>query len=426
MTVSLLKHREFRVFWAAQTASMLGGNMSRVAIPLLAATTLAAGPLEMGLLQAAQTVAFLLVGLPAGALVDRTRRRPVLIACDVLRAALMGLIVLGLLLDRMNFPALIAVTFAIGLATVFFEIAYQSYVPSVVAPERLVEANARLEGTSATARTAGPTLGGSMVQLAGAALTVAGQAAAHAVSAWLLSRLRVVEPDPEHSGERRLMAEVGTGLRFVLGHPVFRALIGSAATFNFFFALTQPLVMLLLVDELALSGATVGLLMAAGGVGGVLGAACAVRIAAWCGQVRAMWLAYLVTMPTTLLIPFAQGGWGVALFAAPWFASGFGIVVFNVGQVSIRQALCPPELLGRMNASVRFIVWGVLPFGSFAGGVLGEWVGLRGGLLVASFGMTSGVVWLLCSSLVRMRDLPRPAGREAPAGPAEELSPAAT
>ncbi|MFJ8883234.1 MFS transporter [Streptomyces sp. NPDC102402] len=404
--MSLLRHRDFRLFWAAQTASTVGGNMSRVAIPLLAATALAATPFQMGLLQAAQTIAFLLVGLPAGSLVDRMRRRPVLIVCDVLRALFLLFLVVGFALDWVDFTGLMAVTLVIGFATVFYEIAYQSYIPAVVGREHLVEGNAKLESTNAVARLAGPTLGGSLVQLVGATFTVTAQTLSHLTSALLLTRMRTVEEVAPHSGERRMAAEIKDGLLFVVRHPVFRAVTGSAATYNFFYALMLPLVMLLLVDGMGLSGTAVGVLMAVSGLGGILGASLSGRLTARFGQVRVMWLSYLVTVPTTLLIPLAHGGWGVLLFAVPWFAVSFGMVVYNVSQVSIRQALCPPGMLGRMNASVRFIVWGILPLGSLTGGALGEWIGIRGGLLVAGLGMSAGVLWLLLSHLVRVRDLP--------------------
>lgn len=406
--MSLLKNPEFRLFWGAQTVSMIGTNTSRTAIPLLAATTLAATPMQMGVLQAAQTFAFLLVGLPAGVLVDRVRRRPVLIVCDLLRAVLMILIGVGFFLDRISFPVLLAGMLLIGFATVFFEIAYQSYIPVVVGRDRLVEGNARLESTNSVSRTVGPTLGGSLVELAGATATQCSQAAAHLLSVFLLSRIRSVEAVPEGRPDRRMGAEIRAGLSFVLRHPVFRAITGSAATYNFFYAMTLPLVTLLLVDEIGFSGTLVGVLMTIGGVGGVLGAALSGRLALRLGQVRAMRLGYLATVPTTLLIPFADDGWAALLFAGPWFATAFGIIVYNVGQASIRQALCPPDLLGRMNASVRFLVWGILPLGSLAGGALGEWAGVRTALFVAGAGMSAGGLWLVCSRLRTMRDLPAP------------------
>jgi MFS family permease len=406
--MSLLKSPEFRLFWGAQTISMIGTNTSRTAIPLLAATTLAATPMQMGVLQAAQTFAFLLVGLPAGVLVDRARRRPILMVCDLLRAATMILIGVGFFWDRISFPALLAGMLLIGFATVFFEIAYQSYIPVVVGQDRLVEGNARLESTNSVSRTVGPTLAGFLVELAGAALTLLVQSAAHLLSVLLLSRIRGAEPVPEGRPGRSMGAEIKAGLRFVLRHPVFRAITGSAATYNFFFAMTVPLVTLLLVDEIGFSGTLVGLLMTLGGIGGVLGAVFSGRLSVKLGQVRAMRLGYLTTVPTTLLIPLAGNGWAALLFAGPWFATAFGITVYNVGQTSIRQALCPPDLLGRMNASVRFLVWGILPVGSLVGGALGEWIGIRAALFVAGAGMSLGGLWLVCSRLRTMRDLPEP------------------
>lgn len=424
--MSLLRNPAFRLFWGAQSVSMVGTNMARVALPLLAASVLSATPFQMGLLQAAQTVAFLLVGLPAGVLVDRSRRRPILIVCDLLRAALMAAIVIGFVLDRVTFPALLAATLLVGFATAFFEIAYQSYIPVVVGPDRLIEGNARLESTSAVSRLLGPTLGGGLMQLVGAVATVSVQAVSHLLSAFLLARIRTPETVPERAERRRMGAEIRDGLRFVLREPVFRAITGSAATYNFFYAVSLPLVMLLLVHEMGLSGTAVGVLMAVSGVGGVLGAALAGRLTRRVGQVRSMWTAYVLTIPTALMIPFAGSGWACLLFAVPWFVMSFGIVVYNVGQVSIRQALCPPELLGRMNASVRFLVWGILPLGSLTGGALGEWLGVRGALLVAGAGMSAGGLWLVLSRLRSMRDLPAgPQEAEAPEAP-ESPAPART
>ncbi len=311
----LIRQRDFRFFWAAQTASTFGAHMSRVSLPLLAATTLAATPFQMGLLQAAQTIAFLVIGL-LGALVDRVRRRPILIACDALRALLLLCLVVGFALDRVDFTGLMTATLAIGFATAFYEIAYQSYIPAVVGRARLVEGNARLESTNAVARLS-PALGGSLVQLLGATLTVASQLVGHLVSALLVTRIRTVEERPPRGERLRMAAEIGGGLRFVLGlKPVFRAITGSAATYNFFYAVMLPLMMLLLVEELGLSGAAVGALMAVAGLGGIVGAASA-GLARRFGQVRVVWLSYLVTVPTTLLMPLTHGGWGARAVRRP-------------------------------------------------------------------------------------------------------------
>ncbi|MEY2231183.1 MULTISPECIES: MFS transporter [Streptomyces] len=396
---------EFRLFWASQAMSMLGTATSRTALPLLAATVLAASPFQMGLLQASLAVAYLVLGLPAGAWIDRMRRRPVLMVCDLARALLMVALALAALLDRLSFPLMIAVGLLLGVARTFYEIAYQSFIPAVVGRARLVEGNSKLESTTSASQTAGPAVAGVLVQV-GAAAGVAVQAVSYLFSFLLLLRLRKPERLPERAPSRSLRTEIKGGLVFVLGNPLMRAVAGSAATYNFFYAVQSPLVVLLLVGEVGISGAAAGALMTVGGVGGLLGAATSQWVARRVGQVRVIWVAYVTTIPLVMLIPFAGPGWRVLLFAVPWFTAAYGLVVYNVAQVSFRQAMCPDELLGRMNASVRFLIWGIIPVGGMVGGALGEWLGVRGALLVAGAGMTSGVLWLLCSRLRTMRGMP--------------------
>ncbi|WP_406451895.1 MFS transporter [Streptomyces sp. NBC_00876] len=401
----ITKLPEFRTFWASQSLSMLGTAVSRSAVPLLAATVLSATPFQMGLLQSSLTVSFLVLGLPAGAWVDRMRRRPVMIVCDLARALLMTSLVVAALAGRLGFTWLIVVGLLLGAARTFYEIAYQSYIPSLVGRDRLVEGNSKLESTASAAQTAGPAVAGVLVQV-GAAAAVSVQAVSYLFSGLLLLRIRKPEPVAGRAGRGGMGAEIRSGLRFVLGNPLMRAVAGSAATYNFFYAVQSPLVVLLLVGEAGFSGATAGALMAAGGAGGLLGAATSGWMARRLGQVRVIWLAYLVTIPTVVLLPLTGPGWRVVFFVVPWFTAAYGLVVYNVAQVSFRQAMCPDQLLGRMNASVRFLIWGIIPFGGLAGGALGEWLGVRGALLVAAVGMSSGVVWLLCSRLRGMRDIP--------------------
>jgi predicted MFS family arabinose efflux permease len=419
---SLLRDRDFRLFWGAQTVSMFGINMGRTAVPLLAATTLHVTPVQMGVLQAAQTVAYLIFGLPAGALVDRMRRRPILIVADFTRAALTVVIVGLFLFDSVTFTSLIVLVLAIGVATTFFEIAYQSYIPALVGRDQLMDGNSKLESTNSSSRMAGPALGGSLAEVS-APLTVFVQTVSHLVSAAVLLCVRKPETPPKSTEKRRMSGEIKAGLRFVLGHPLIGPVVGSATTYNFFYAVSLPLVTLLLVHEMNLSGALVGLLMAVSGAGGVLGAATAGAVSRKLGPIRATWLTYLLTVPTFVLTPFAERGWALALFAVPWFTVGFGIVVYNVGAVSIRQALCPNHLLGRMNASVRFMVWGIIPVGAIVGGGLGEWIGIRAALFVAGVGMSTGVLWLLFSPLRTMRVLPSSPGPAPAATPAEPVAP---
>ncbi|MFJ7625105.1 MFS transporter [Streptomyces sp. NPDC097595] len=406
---------EFRLLWSSQSLSVLGTSVSRTAIPLIAATALAASPFQMGMLQAALGLSYLVLGLPAGAWIDRMRRRPVLIVCDLGRALLMVTLACAALLDRLTFPLLLGVALLLGAARTFYEVAYQAYIPAVVGRDRLVEGNSRLESTNSASQMAGPALAGALAQ-AGAAAAVSVQAVSYAASLLLMRRIRKPEAVPVRGPAANMREEIKGGLSFVLTHPLIRPVVGSAATYNFFYAVQAPLVLLLLVHEVGLSEAGAGVLMAVGGVGGVLGAASAGRLARRLGQVRVIRLAYLMAIPTVLLIPLAGPSWRMLFFAVPWFTAAYGLVVYNVAQVSFRQALCPDHLLGRMNASVRFLIWGIIPVGGVAGGALGEWAGVRGALLIAGVGMTSGALWLLSSRLRRLRDIPEQTGPPANRG----------
>lgn len=409
---------EFRVFWAAQGASMLGTAVSRSALPLLAASALSASAFQMGLLQASLTVAFLVFGLPAGMWIDRMRRRPVMLVCDVARSLIMVALAVATLLGKLNMGLLIVGGLLLGVGRTFYEIAYQSYIPLLVGRDRLVEGNSKLESTTSASQMAGPAVAGGLVQLGGAA-AVAVQAVSYLCSALLLLRIRkketVPEPQPNSGGTWR---QIRSGLTFVLGDPLVRAVTASAATYNFFYAMQTPLVVLLLVGEVGLKESVAGALMTVSGVGGLLGAVSAQWAARRVGQVRVIWLAYLVAIPTVVLIPLAGPGWRLGLFLVPWFVSAYGLVVYNVSAVSFRQAMCPDHLLGRMNASVRFVIWGIIPLGGLVGGSLGTWLGVRGALLVAGVGMTAGVLWLLCSRLRSLRDIPAPAAPALSADPA--------
>lgn len=396
---------DFGLLWGGQTASLFGSQVSDVSIRLLAATTLAATPFQLGVLSAAQTVGFLLIALPAGVLADRMRRRPILITCDLVRACLLALVPLLWWLDLLTLPQLLVVAFTAGLAQVVFDVTYQSYVPTLVSRAGLVTANGRLESSRSTAVAAGPALGGALTQLINAANAVACTVVGYLVSAFTLWRIRTVEERPEPR-ERKIRTEIAEGLRFVVGNRLLRATTAAAATFNFCYGIMQPIVILLLVSELGLPGTAVGVLLALAGVGGLLGALAAGRIATAIGRARTIWVVELACAPVFLLLPLTSAGWGLGFFAVGYLLLHFLLSIFNVSNLSFRQALCPDHLLGRMNASVRFLMWGALPLGSLAGGLLGAQFGARWTLAIAGVGFFAAAAVLLASPLRTMRDLP--------------------
>lgn len=402
---SLSGHADFRRLWAGDTISQFGAFVGQFAIPTLAITQLAATPFEVGVLTAAETVGFLLVGLPAGVWVDRMRRRPLMLRTDLGRGLLLTTIPLAWWFHVLTVAQLVLVAALVGVLTVFFDVAYQSYLPSLVGREHLAEGNARLQASQSTAQVSGPAIAGWLVQLAGAATTVLTTAAGFLASAFFLWRIRTTEPEPDRTQRRGMRAEIGEGLRYVLGHPLLRAITGCTATANLFGGVAGAVVVVFLVRELGLSAGEAGLLVTAGGVGGVLGALTSSWWTRRLGQARTIWLVPILTWPLFVLVPLSDRGWQLALFVIGYVAEGYGAVVYNVAQVSFRQAVCPDNLLGRMNASIRFVVWGTLPLGGLAGGALAEWLGARGALWVAAIGGLLPMFWLLTSPLARMRDL---------------------
>ena len=404
--MSLWRHRDFVLLWSGEALSQVGTMVSHLALPLLAATALGATPWQMGLLVAAERAGFLLVGLPAGVLVDRLPRRPVMITADLVRFVLFASIPVAWWLGHLTFGQLITVALLGGLATVFFDVGYQSVLPAVVGRRGLVEGNAKLESTRAAAEATGPALGGGLVQLAGAANAVLLDAVSYLVSAACLARMRTVETVAPRDPSRTLRADMGEGLRYVLAHPLLRPIALCTGTANLFGGVLAAVSVLFLAGELGLAAGTVGLVLAAGSVGGVLGALTAGHWIGRFGQGRMLVAALLVTGPVALVIPLTTAGVGLAWFALGTFAVAYGGVVYNVAQVSFRQTVCPDRLLGRMNASIRFLVWGTIPLGGLLGGALGELLGLRATLLVAGAGMVVAPLWLVASPLRRLRELP--------------------
>lgn len=403
----LWRHRDFRLLWGGETVSELGSQVSFLAIPLVAVTELRATTLQIGALTASSTAAFLLVGLPAGAWVDRLRRRRVMIVADVGRTLALGSVPVSYALGSLGLLQLYLVTLMSGVLTVYFDVAYQSYLPSLVGRERLVEGNAKLTGSSQVARVAGPSLAGTLVQAVGGPYAVAVDAASFLASAAGVGAIRAPEAAPlvPEGGHRRLYVDIGEGLRFVLGHPLLRAIAATTATANLFGGIQSAVEILFLVRVLHVSPAIIGLLFAAASVGGVLAALTATRVARRVGGARAT-LVGIFTCGGGLLVPLSTPGAGLLLFAGGLFALSFGAVLYNVNQVSFRQQLCPERMLGRMNATMRFIVWGVLPVGGIAGGVIGTVIGLRPALWLGVIGESLAGVWLLVSPMRRMRDFP--------------------
>lgn len=381
---SPLRHRDFRLLLIGQTTSQLGAQVSAVAIPLLAVLELHASPLHVGLVTASGTIAFAVVGLPAGAWLDTWRRRPVLIASDVVRAVLLATIPLAGLLGVLTITQLVVVSLLAGFARVFFDVGYQSYLPSVVGKDDLLAGNSTMETVRASGQVLGPGLGGWLVAVAGAANVVLLQAVTFAVSALSLLGIGAREPAaPPHADRPRLRTQIREGLVFVARTRLLRATALTSAACNFAFAVASAVTVIFMVRTIGLSPAAVGVVLALGSVTAVLGAALTPRLARRVGSARIIWLSLAVTGPVVLLGPLARPGWTVCLFVLGTAAGELGQIVYAVTNVSLRQRLCPERILSRVNATMRFLMMSLFPLGALLGGALGELLGLRPTLWVA-------------------------------------------
>lgn len=419
------------LLWGGQTVSEIGSSVTMVALPLVAVVLLHASAFEVGLLTAAGTVCFLLVALPAGLVVDRVAKRRLMLICDVARVAIIGSVAVAAAFGVLTMAQLFAVALLAGLATVFFDVAYQSYVPALVDQAQLHEANGKIGATQSFAMVAGPGLGGALFGLlrAGVMGLDAVSFAVSSVSLWLIRSREVKVPrtkpgqdelassaKPGQDGpagvapSRRsgLVKEIFAGLRFVLGHPVLRKVAAATGTGNLFGSMSGTLEVIFLIRIVHVRPAEVGLLFSIGSLGGILAGVLSRKLSAWIGTARIMWFSLLVFGAVPIIMPLTAPGWRLVLFPIAGFALTFTAVVYNIAQLSYRQLITPPELLGRMNAAIRWIVWGTLPLGGVLGGVLGgaNVLGIRPTLWIAVIGGWAAGFWLLFSPLGTIRDIP--------------------
>jgi MFS family permease len=404
---SLWRHRNFLLLWSGQSVSEIGSSVTQLALPLTAVVALRASTFQVGLLTAASTLAFALIALPAGALVDRWAKRRLMIWCDIARMVIIGSVPLAAALGVLTLGQLYAVAVTAGVGTVFFDVAYQSYLPEVVDREYLVEANGKLGATQAFAQVTGPGLGGALTGLLGAARALAADSISYAVSVASLLAMDVREEARPAEGTRpgtTLRAEIAEGLSFVLRHPVLRKIVACTGTANLFGSMGIALEIVFLVRVLRVRPVYTGLLIAVASLGGVAGGLLAGRLGRRIGSARIIWYSLLVFGFPQLIIPLAAPGWRLAAFPAGLACFSFAAVVYNVAQVSYRQAICPPRLLGRMNAAVRWVVFGTLPLGAVIGGALGSLAGVRPTLWIAFVGSWAAGWWVFFSPLRRQRD----------------------
>ncbi|MCM0675802.1 MFS transporter [Micromonospora phytophila] len=403
---SLLRGRNFALLLSGQTVAELGTRISGVAVPLLAADTLDASVFQVSLLTFLAWLPYLLFSLPAGILADRVDQRRLMIACDLGRAALLLSVPLVALAGRLTLVFLYAVVGLCGVLTVLFTVAYKSMLPRLVPAARLVDANAKLTISQDSAELVGPTIGGLLVGLAGAAKTFLATGVAFLVSAVTLLLVRDVPTAPAAPERVRLRLEMTEGLSFIRRQPILRSILACTTTSNFFVMASGSIEVVFLLQELHAAPAVVGLVFSVSAVGGLLVGAFADRLTARVGSARVIWVAMATPGPLYLLMPLARPGWGVLLYGVGLAAFSANAVLFNVAAMTYRQRITPPALLGRVNAAFLWVCFGVIPLGALFGGALGTQLGLRPALWICVLGTWSAALFVVCSPLRRMRDMP--------------------
>jgi len=395
----LWRHRDFLSLWGAETISQFGSQVSFLALPLVAILVLDVSAFKVAALTSVEFLPFLLFTLPAGVWVDRLRRRPILVLGNVGRAVALLSVPIAYWVGGLTIWQLYVVGFATGVCTVFFDVAYQSYIPALVGRDDVVEANSKLEISRAAANIGGPGMAGGLVALLTAPVAVLVDAVSYALSALLLVRIRKQEEAPSRAERRSLRAELGEGLSYVFRHPYQRTMVTMTALSNFFGQVVFSILLVYAVRELGLSAATIGIALAIGNLGTLASALTAKRIGDRLGVGRTILLASCLFGPGTLLIAFAPQEYALPLIVLSMMVIGFGGILYNVTAISLIQAITPDRILGRANASRRFVVWGVVPLGGFTGGALASVIGLRETMVVGAIGGLLTIVPILVSPL---------------------------
>jgi MFS family permease len=430
----LLRHPNFLKLWTAETVSVFGSQISALAIPFVAVKFLKVSPLEIALLGTIEFLPFILFTLPAGAWVDRLRRRPIMIIGDLGRAvALISIpVVYAISPAALTIWQLYVVGFITGALTVFFDVSNQSYLPSIVERDELIEGNSKLQISQSAAQIAGPGVAGLLIDAVKAPFAIVLDSLSFVWSAFFVWLIRKPEPPVLHpadaAGEKRpsIISDVKDGLRFVLGHPALRAISAGTATSNLFGSIGGGIMILYLLDSrfLGLSAGQVGLAFALGNVGALLGAVLANRFAKWFGLGPTIVGSLFIGGLMMLMIAIApRGAAAVPFLVAGGVFGGLSQMVYNINQVSFRQAICPPRMQGRMNATVRFLVWGTMPIGSVLGGVIASTFGVHETIWLAAVLGFVPAIFPLLSPVRNLRVMPAPVGDE-PAAGAPEAPPA--
>jgi MFS family permease len=417
-TGALWSHPDFIKLWTGQSISELGSQVSQLAIPWLAAVDLHASPLAFSLLGVLGFLPFILFALPAGVWVDRLRRRQILIVGDSARAVLLAMIPVLWFAGVLEIWHLLVLEFLIGIFTVFFDVAYQSYLPALIEREHLVDGNSKLQVTVGIAQVGGPSLAGVLIAAITAPYAIVVDSVSFVISSVFMIRMRHRENLPRQDADEprpRMWPQVKEGLAWVVGHRNLRAIAGCTGTSNFCSSLMFAIVILYMARVLHLSALEAGAVFAVGSAGSIIGALFANRLGLRLGLGTAIVFTAVIFSFGGLAFPLAPKSFPLPALMAGQLLFGFSAIAYNILQVSYRQAITPERLQGRMNAAMRWIVWGTIPLGTLAGGAIAQTTSLHTALWVGALLGTPTFLWVLLSPLRSVREIPQPVDALTPA-----------
>lgn len=406
---SLWHHPDFLKLWAGESVSILGSQITTLALPLTAVLLLKADSVQLGILNAMSTAPFLFLTLFAGVWIDHQRRRPILLIANLGRALLLGTIPLLAFVGWLRTELLDVIALLAGCLTVFFYLAFQAILPSLVQRDQLIEGNSKLSATTSAAEIGGPGIGGFLIQALSAPVAICADAISFLIAAISIVLIRAPEPEPvPYRGRNNIFREIGEGLKLTFTNRYLRAFSGEAASYNLFWQLILTIFILYAVQKLHLNSGLLGLLFAVGSVGALFGSLITGKLTQKAGIGRTILGMSILSDVALLVLPAVTGTTpgALAILLSAFFLQGIGITGCNVHVDSLRQALIPDHLRGRINASYRLLVSGALPVGALLGGFLGNWIGLQATLLVGTLGLLSTALWIMLSPVPKLRGIP--------------------
>jgi len=408
---NLWKHWDFLKFWTGDTVTQFTGQITSLAVPTVAILTLEVTALQLGILDALGFIAFPTLGLFVGVWMDRMRRRPVMIVANLIQVATLASVPISYILGVLGLYQLYAVALIMGMTQLFFDVAYQSYLPSLVKKEDVVEGNQRLQTSASAAQVVGPSVASGMMQLIGAALSLTADAVGTLVSVFALASIRKPEPKPERSsvdGQTHFFTEMKEGIRVITSNKLLWTQAGSTGTANLGYSIFFVALLLYAYRTLGISKGIIGVAFSIGSVGFLVGVLVSSAVTKKLGLGRTIALSQASNFGL-LIVLLANSSLAVLIIGAALFVTSLGNPIYNINQVSLRQIITPNRLQGRMNATMRTIVWGTIPAGSFLGGIFSTSFGIIPTLIIGSVISGTSFLWIALGPTLKLRKQAEPA-----------------